>query len=96
MRSAKERNKGAGNDEIKVQTVAIGKAAQLFKLIKSKSKSSAITASILLLARNRRLREIFFSDLDEVKRILKNGDDAESEASEANVDAKAEQEDGWK
>ncbi len=75
---------------VKVQATVSGKAAELYKLVGKKSKSSAITAALLLLARNKRLREIFFSDIDAVDKILSNGD----EDTEKN-NGKAEQEDGW-
>ncbi len=88
------KDKTVDSDEIKVQTVAIGKAAQLYKLIKGKSKSAAITAAILLLARSKRFREVFFSDIDKVKEILYNGNEVELK-DESGTDVKIEREDGW-
>jgi len=76
-------------NSVKVQASVTGRAAELYKLIGKKSKSSAITAAIFLLARNKRLKEIFFADIDAVNKVLANGDDPVTDK------AAAEQEDGW-
>jgi len=65
---------------VKVQTVVSGKAELLYKLMRGKSQ--AITAGILLLARNKRTREIFFSDPDAVEAILKNGENKKSQTKQ--------------
>jgi len=74
-------------NNVKVQASVTGKAAELYKLIGKKSKSPAITAAIFLLARNKRLKEIFFADIDAVDKVLANGDDP--------VADKTVTEDGW-
>jgi len=56
--------------KVKVQATVTGKAAKLYELINKKNKSAAITAGLLLLARNKRLREVFFIDVEAVKTIL--------------------------
>ncbi len=71
---------------VKVQATVTGKAARLYKLIDGKSKSAAITAALLILARNKRLKEIFFTDTAAVDKILNNGDNEEEQKEATMVD----------
>ncbi|GEM_PF-5889041 len=71
---------------VKVQATVTGKAAELYKLVGKKSKSAAITAALLILARNKRLKEIFFTDTAAVDKILNNGDNEEEQKEATMVD----------
>ena len=73
-------------NSVKVQATVTGKAAELYKLVGKKSKSAAITAALLILARNKRLKEIFFTDTAAVDKILNNGDNEEEQKEATMVD----------
>ena len=74
-------------DAVKVQATVTGKAARLYEMVNSKSKSAAITAALLLLARNKRMREIFFPDAKAIDKLLGVDEDK--------AGGKTKQEDGW-
>ena len=61
---------GVTMKKVKVQATITGMAADIYKLLPSMSKSKAITQAIILLAKDKNLREIFFDDLEELDAVL--------------------------
>ncbi|WP_187648676.1 hypothetical protein [Nitrosophilus labii] len=90
--------------KVKVQATITGMAADIYKLLPSMSKSKAITQAIILLAKDKNLREIFFDDLEELDAVLqgkktietkKKDDKQKEDKNKKNTNDKDDVEYGW-
>lgn len=74
----------------RIQANISGQAEKLWKLIPKMSKSKAIEQALILLAKDKKIASIFFSDIEMVKAILKGDNDISTPKKTPTTSAKTQ------